>query len=257
MVQAGINSRYAQTQAQLYPEFNTETLSIASGQVIYDGAGAPLSYAVGLGMNGAVTALDLNRIEEFYRQRGVPAQIVLCPLADQSLIELLNAHNYRLLEFNNVWFRPLSRAESFERPNTAITVREITPAEKDTWARVVTRGFFEQEEPTTADLKIFETFARMPGTTCFLGETNGEIVAGSALTMYQNVASFFGTSTLPDFRKRGAQTALLHARLAAAVAAKCDLVTTETMPGSDSQRNVERWGFRLAYTKMTMMREWT
>jgi hypothetical protein len=28
------------------------------------------------------------------------------------------------------------------------------------------------------------------------------------------------------------------------------------MPGSGSQRNMERRGFRLAYTKVVMMRDW-
>jgi len=47
---------------------------------------------------------------------------------------------------------------------------------------------------------------------------------------------------------------VLHARLAAATTAGCDLATVQTTPGSGSQRNVERMGFRLAYTKPTLVR---
>ena len=62
----------------------------------------------------------------------------------------------------------------------------------------------------------------------------------------------FGASTRVPHRNCGVQHALIAARLAAAVAAGCDLVVVHTEPGSDSQRNVERLGFRLAYTKVTM-----
>jgi hypothetical protein len=49
--------------------------------------------------------------------------------------------------------------------------------------------------------------------------------------------------------------ALLQARLAAARRAGCDLAVVGTSPGSDSQRNIERAGFTLAYTKVIMVRE--
>jgi len=48
---------------------------------------------------------------------------------------------------------------------------------------------------------------------------------------------------------------LLHARLTTAAAAGCDLATVQTAPGNASQRNVERLGFRLAYTKLALLRE--
>ncbi len=71
----------------------------------------------------------------------------------------------------------------------------------------------------------------------------------------RGLASFFSASTRPAFRGRGVQTALLHARLAAALGAGCDLAMVHTAPGSASQRNVERLGFRLAYTRVVLARE--
>lgn len=68
-------------------------------------------------------------------------------------------------------------------------------------------------------------------------------------------ASLLKASTRLTFRGRGVQTALLHHRLALAAAAGCDLATVQTQPGSASQRNVERQGFRLAYTKATLVRD--
>ena len=56
------------------------------------------------------------------------------------------------------------------------------------------------------------------------------------------------------FRGRGVQTALLEGRLAAAEAAVCDLAVVMTTPGTPSQRNVERAGFRTAYTFARMVK---
>jgi hypothetical protein len=48
---------------------------------------------------------------------------------------------------------------------------------------------------------------------------------------------------------------LIQARLTFAAAADCDLAKVTTLPGSGSQRNVERQGFRVAYTQTVMVRE--
>jgi len=65
------------------------------------------------------------------------------------------------------------------------------------------------------------------------------------MSIHRGVASFGGAGTLPEFRNRGVQKALLLARLAKAAEHGCDLAMVATMPGSGSQRNVERQGFRV------------
>ena len=67
------------------------------------------------------------------------------------------------------------------------------------------------------------------------------------------MAEFGGASTRPEYRRRGVQTALLHVRLAAARERGCDLAAVMTVAGNDSQRNIERAGFRLAYTKAVVV----
>jgi GNAT superfamily N-acetyltransferase len=85
----------------------------------------------------------------------------------------------------------------------------------------------------------------------------GEEPAGAAaVAIRRGLTALFTASTRVAFRGRGVQTALLQARLALAAAMGCDLAVVQTKPGSASQRNVERVGFCLAYTKVTMVREW-
>ena len=51
----------------------------------------------------------------------------------------------------------------------------------------------------------------------------------------------------------GMHRELILARLHEALARGADLATASTLPGSGSQRNYERAGFRVAYTKVTLV----
>jgi hypothetical protein len=64
------------------------------------------------------------------------------------------------------------------------------------------------------------------------------------------VALLAGACTVPEARKQGAQLALLEGRLRAAAEQGCDLAMMCAAPGSASQRNAERHGFRIAYTRI-------
>ena len=52
-----------------------------------------------------------------------------------------------------------------------------------------------------------------------------------------------------ELRRRGLQTALLHERMRYAFDQGCDLAMMAALPGSESQRNAERRGFQIAYTR--------
>ena len=45
---------------------------------------------------------------------------------------------------------------------------------------------------------------------------------------------------------------LIAARVNEALAQGCDLATASTLPGSGSQRNYERMGFEVVYTRVTL-----
>jgi GNAT superfamily N-acetyltransferase len=92
--------------------------------------------------------------------------------------------------------------------------------------------------------------ARSRGCHCFVAELDGRLVATGAVALHGGVALLAGASTLPAWRGRGAQTALLAARLAFAAERGCDLAMMGAAPGSTSQTNAERQGFRVAYTRI-------
>lgn len=59
-------------------------------------------------------------------------------------------------------------------------------------------------------------------------------------------------ATLPWARRRGVQAALMWRRLAHAATHGADLAVVHSRPGTDSERNIQRAGFGLAYTKLVV-----
>ena len=88
------------------------------------------------------------------------------------------------------------------------------------------------------------------GAHLYLAELDGRPVATAAMRMHEGVALMAGASTIPSARGRGAQLALLERRLHDAGENACNLAMMGALPGSISQRNAERHGFRIAYTRI-------
>ena len=56
------------------------------------------------------------------------------------------------------------------------------------------------------------------------------------------------------YRRASLQAKLIQERLSRAAQAGCDMATADTEPGSASQRNYEKLGFRVAYTRVTLIK---
>jgi GNAT superfamily N-acetyltransferase len=147
--------------------------------------------------------------------------------------------------------KPLSGTEVVFTPR----VRRAVEDEGDLWSHTVGRGFFEQVELTTAEMDVGRAVFSMPGALCYLAATEGgEPAAGAAMAVREGLAILFADSTVEAFRRRGLHRELIAARLNEALARGCDLAAASTAPGSGSQRNYERMGFSVVYTRVTMVR---
>ena len=246
----------AHTEAfqQIYPGQGGAVLPIGDGSLTYQGPDSPISRVVGLGMTGPVTPVLLDQAEAFFEARGVRTRVDLSPFSDRSLWQLVGDRGYKPAWFLNVLIRPVL-PEDMDLPAlpAGVAVHPIAPEERAMWAGLVSVGFGGSTlEPGVPNIAYTNTFTK--DVTCFLVTVDGEPAGGGALEMRDGLATCFSTSVLPAFRRRGVQTALLRARLAAAAAAGCDVVTVMTSPGSGSQRNVQRSGFQVAYTRQVMER---
>jgi GNAT superfamily N-acetyltransferase len=182
----------------------------------------------------------------------------VCPLADASLIEILGKRGYRISHFENTLARTLSAETLLAAPETRVQARRAQPPEREAWSRVISMGFSEGVEPPRESLDLFGLFFDNPSGTAWIAEdAAGQVIGGAGMGIHEGAAMLFGDATLPEARGRGAQAALIHARLLYALERGCDLAMACTLPGSVSQRNYERFGLRVAYTKALMIREWS
>ncbi|HUK42850.1 MAG TPA: GNAT family N-acetyltransferase [Candidatus Bathyarchaeia archaeon] len=236
------------------PSDPAQTLHVAGGIAFFGGVTYPANQMVGLGLYGEVAAADLDRVEEFFRSRGVASTVVLSPLADESLRVLLGERGYAIAEFNSVLIRRLDMDAPLIVP-AGVSVERVTPETIKPWMRTIAEGFAQDIEVAE---DVFGGFAALPGALPFLARIEGKVVGGCGgrIIPEARMAALFGASTLPDFRCRGVQTALIAQRLHEAAHAGCEYAVVSTHPGSGSQRNMERRGFRLAYTKAVMRRGW-
>jgi GNAT superfamily N-acetyltransferase len=257
MMQAWRGIEYTRAQGRLRPDSQSGVKTAAGGFALYAGPISPVNRAIGLGMQGPVAESDLDEVEQFYRSRGVLPRLDLCPLADPSLKELLKEKGYRLEGFSNVLaFSLADKVISIPLP-PGVQISQARPAEAEVWITTTAQGFTELETPPQADLDILGPNFYSANATCFLAWLEGQPAGGGGMYIHEGVVEFGGASTHPAFRRRGIQMALLYARLAAAQEMGCDLALVVTAPGTDSQRNVERAGFRLAYTKVVMVAQAT
>jgi GNAT superfamily N-acetyltransferase len=222
--------------------------SVGGGYAIYCGANSPVTQAVGLGLNGAVSKEEFDRLEEFYFSREEPVRVETCPMADGSLIEHYRERGYHVSEFSNVMVRPVEKTAAAALP-AGIEIQKAADSEIDLWTLTVAQGFAEHFPVTQELLGIMRLFAYGKNTECYFARVDGRIAGGATLALRGRIAGLFGASTLPQFRNRGVQTALLQVRMQRAAEEGCELAMSLALPGSASQRNITRRGFQTLYTR--------
>ena len=228
--------------------------TIAGGYAVYCGANSPVTQAVGLGLNGPVSRAEFDRLEEFYFSRNEAVRVETCPMADATLLEHYKERGYHVSEFTNVMVRGIASDERWKAVE-GVEVRKAGPGEMDLWTLTVAQGFAEHFPVTAEILDVMKLFAMGKNAECYLARVDGRVAGGATLALRENVAGLFGASTLPDFRGRGVQTALLQTRLQRAAEAGCSMGVSLAQPGSVSQRNIMRQGFRVLYTRVKFERE--
>jgi GNAT superfamily N-acetyltransferase len=248
---------YAGLYQKLRPEINAAAEPISGGHMIFAGVGSLIGRAVGMGFAGPVSTADLDRLEEFYRSRGAPSQLDLCPLSDATLLELVKEREYGLLELNNVLYRRLEETEDMGPAPAGIRIRPGRKEEAEIFSGILERSFFPNGDAPGDFAAMVTPIFQMEGALLFVAEAEGKTVAcGAGLLIPEHkVVALFGAGTVPEFRGRGLQTTLLRLRMQVAAQAGCEVAVIVTQGGSTSQRNAERLGFRVAYSKATVIKK--
>jgi GNAT superfamily N-acetyltransferase len=246
-------AQFIEARKRAFPDRGAAWIEVAGAHALFDGANSPLTQTFGLGVFQPVTAADLDELEEFFRSRGAAVFHEVCPLADASVFTLFHERGYRPVEFSNMLYRPIS-ADLRLQANDHVKVRVAEKHEMKLWAGTALEGWSEFPEVTDFIRELGEVAAHSD-TLSFVAETDGKAVATGSLIIGGDVALLAGASTIPAARRQGAQLALLEGRLRYAAAQGCTIGMMAALPGSGSQRNAERHGFRIAYTRTKWLQD--
>ncbi|MFI9388745.1 GNAT family N-acetyltransferase [Kutzneria sp. NPDC052558] len=132
----------------------------------------------------------------------------------------------------------------------SVRVGPVDAAQAVDWATTMITTF----ELPEAMIPVAADFVGRPPWRTFGAWSGDRVIATGSLFVNGEYANMFGGATHPDFRRLGAQSALLVARARAAKAAGCRYLVAETgaeSPGAHntSLHNMQRQGFRPLYTR--------
>ncbi|MCG7595741.1 GNAT family N-acetyltransferase [Mycobacterium sp. PSTR-4-N] len=235
-------------------------MPVVGGLACYADADSPMNKVVGLGFDGVPDAGVLDAIEQTFAGHGAAVAVELCTLADPGVGPLLSDRGYRLVGFENVLGCALPLTVQY------VGHPEVWPAgagESVAWLDVLVDGF---AHPDGDGVPSHEEFPRdvivdaandmhQAGAIRYLAGLDGAVAGAASMRTADGVAQLTGAATAPGYRRRGVQAALLAHRLHIASDAGCDIAVVTTAPGSLSQKNVQRLGFHLLFTRAVLVRD--
>lgn len=249
--EAHANVNFINSRASLEPDLNAEWINIDGTYALFDGIESPLTQTFGLGLFAEVNHDKLAKLEAFFQKHHAAVCHEVSPLASPSHLAILHERGYRPIELTTVMFKTLSDKNlPRQAASSGLTVRMLCEGEENIWANTSAKGWSTETGGLSDFMYQFAYIAaNSTGAYPFFGEINGQIISTGMLNIHDDVALLAGASTIPEGRNQGAQNALLHARLDYAINKGCRIAMMCASPGSQSQKNAEKNGFEIAYTR--------
>lgn len=247
------HAAFVRSLVHLDPTWGGETFPLAGGQVALSGRGLYVNVAQACGISPDLSMDDVDRLEARCAAVRVVPAIELTVASSAETRALVARRGYRLTrETTALAFDLADRASGSDVRGFSMAPVE---ANEDLlrWQRAAAVGWGHD---TPSRRRASDAFAAAvfatTGQTLFLGlDADGAVVGCASVQMRGDLATLGGMSTLPDHRRRGVQSALVQLRLDVAQNSGATLATSTTEPGSASERNLLRLGFRRSHVKQT------
>lgn len=258
--------RQAEVCQELYPDQKVLIQRVPKGGIAirtlpaFDGK---LNRAVGCGEEGELADADMKELESVFAAVGLEPEIHLSPFAKPSVFQSLVSRGYVERSALCTHWCTLQQAviDDTETCTTgaALMIRRATVDETLKFIEASATGFQTNGRSHELLRALALIASRRTDTSLYFAFANNEIAGTAAMatmeTAYGGVAHLYLDSTLPGYRGRGVQVALIRARLLDAARLGLGVATTITRIGDGSARNAERAGLRLAYTTAILTRQ--
>ena len=232
-------------------------LPVAGGQAVCTGRDFFSNRAMGLGVHESTSVADIERVEAFYSKRDLPSEIEVASMADRGLLQALGERRYQPVRFRNIYAMTLPGppTPSASTSTTSFEVAEVDDAIAARWSDALLDGFEYTDPVDRSRVTLWNQMIHdQSAMTAFAAVVGGEVVGAASVIIVGTSAVLGGAATVPAYRRRGIQTALIRARLDIARRAGCGLAVVTADPGSISGRNCERTGFQMVCNHLVMRR---
>ncbi|OXM16867.1 GNAT family N-acetyltransferase [Paenibacillus herberti] len=214
---------------------------------------------------------ELDHLKAFYRERGRPVRLELNPhQATEGLLTELGRRCYKLIGHHAGMYKRFgpvgnkgidgTNSERNEGASTRpyhfpgeLTIRKASREDADVYARIHCLSTGLGEKGITPVRTNNEMLMDCPDWSYWIGELSGNPVSVGVMHMKDELANLTFAGTLPEFRGRGFQQALIQARLNEAEAQGCSLAASQCVPYSGSMRNMQRVGMNLAFIRSILL----
>jgi GNAT superfamily N-acetyltransferase len=221
---------------------------------------SPANKIIGVGFGPLPDDAWLDAVEGEFSARDAAPRAEVATLADPAFAERLTRRGYVLHGYENVLGQRLSPGATAVKDG--FDIREWDGDLRE-WIDAAVTGFLHPDdqgippdrlpgaEETT---RLLSDLMQAPGYVRYGAWVDGRLAGVASFRCDDGLGLLTGATTLPQFRGRGVQTALLRRRLADARAAGCELALMTVQPGSKSQENGQRQGFSLLYSRAVLVR---
>jgi ribosomal protein S18 acetylase RimI-like enzyme len=200
-----------------------------------------LNRAMGIGWDEPVSAGLLERIIGFYREAGAPsALLMIAPQAlppdwaDLSQRFGIAGTGSAIVKLSGEARAVADQSKAAGHLDRGLRVGPVPVGRAGEWGQAMRLGFGD-DDPRRAQQSA--GLSGLPGWRLFAVYSGDDMVATGSLRVDGAAGHLFGGATLPSARNRGAQSALIAARAAAAAEAGCAWVIAEAAAEKPGQHN--------------------
>jgi ribosomal protein S18 acetylase RimI-like enzyme len=233
---------------------NVDATTAADGAVAVAGGYAlfvdetQIDLTIGAGGTRPLRVDDCEVVEEFYGRRGRPARFELDGDVFVRDRDLLEARGY---SDEGTEFAVLEAATSarVSSPDPTIDVRRTT--DQRAWVDLAERAFGD------GDPRLRRTLAANASAAhaLVIASVDGTEAGIAALGIAGDTAILFSSAVLPEYRRRGIQSALIAMRLGLAAGRGTAKAVLKTQPDSPAERAAVKLGFVRTGMRRRLRRE--
>jgi hypothetical protein len=179
---------------------------------------------IGLGRQAPATDAQIRAIIGRFDSLGVSEYWVhVCPYARPSRLgRHLQFHG--LGPYRRSWVKMLGRVTRASAPRSPVHVRAATPDDAIAVASIIGPAFDMEQRCA----ELFVPLIGRANWKMFIAELDGEVIAAAGLYVHGTTGYLAFAATRNEWRRHGAQQALIHARINAAEQAGCLWIASET-----------------------------